>query len=121
MILPSLGLYVILRIAPTGTKLPLSPLPSLPKHRIKFLKMLIIPKKQTALHIARVINHLSLTILARCSPFATLFGVGNPLPYMPNGAELSKKYPKVAELLGRDFFPDPRIKEASKRRVDRTL
>ena len=49
--------------------------------------------------MAKVINNQSLSILARCSPFVSPIGLGNPLAYMPNGAKLHKKHPKMAETL----------------------
>ena len=66
--------------------------------------MLAVPNKQTVIHMVRVINPLSLSILtrcspSRCSPFATPLGVRNPIPFMPHSAELNRKFPQIVELL----------------------
>ena len=61
--------------------------------------MLAVPNKQTVIHMVRVINPLSLSILTRCSPFVTPLGVGNPIPFMPHSAELNRKFPQIVELL----------------------
>ena len=61
--------------------------------------MLAIPTKATALHISKVINNLSLSILARCSPFAITYGLGRPISFSPLGAELKKRELKTAELI----------------------
>ena len=79
--------------------LPHPRIPLLSEERINFLKTLVAPTKGTALHIAKVINNLTLSILMRCSPFASPLGLGNPLKYMTNGPELRKKDPNTADIL----------------------
>ena len=51
------------------------------------------------LHIMKVMNNLTLSILMRCSHFASVIGLGNPLNYMSNDAELRKKDSKMVEVL----------------------
>ena len=61
--------------------------------------MLAVPTKVTALHITRVINSHSLSILARYSPFACPVDLGNPIPFMLNGVEFNKRFLKIVEVL----------------------
>ena len=79
--------------------LPHPRVPLLSEERINFLKTLVAPTKGTALHIAKVINNLTLSILMRCSLFASPLGLGNPLKYMTNGPELRKKDPNMVDIL----------------------
>ena len=91
----------ILRASSSRSEIPPPPIPTLLEHCVNFLKMLAIPTKVMALHIAKVINNQTLMIIARCSPFASPIGLGNPLVYIPNGAELQKKHPKMAETFNK--------------------
>ena len=79
--------------------LPHHRVPLLLEERINFLKTLVASTKGTALHIAKVINNLTLSILMRCSPFVSPLGLGNPLNYMTNGPGLRKKDPNMVDIL----------------------
>ena len=90
-----------LHTTPSGSDVPPPAAPTLPEPRVNFLKMLSVPIKVTTLHIVRVINSHSLSILAHCSPFAFPLGLGNLVPFMSTGAELNKRFPKIADVLGK--------------------
>ena len=61
--------------------------------------MLSLPTKAMAVHISKVINNLTLSILVRCSYFAFPIGLRNPFTYMSNGSELNKRNPKMDDIL----------------------
>ena len=91
--------HSFLRTALPGSKLPPPPVPALSKQRLAYLRTLSVQTKVTALHILKVIINLTLSVLMKCSPFSFPIGLGQPFSYIPNGAELRKKDPKLAETL----------------------
>lgn len=91
-------IHFILRTVLTGSKLIPPPIHSLLKPRVKYLKLLTVSTKVIALHTTKVINHHSFSILARCSPFASLIGLGNPTYFIRNGTKLLKKFLKLFDL-----------------------
>ena len=92
---------LLIHTALSGSDIPPPPAPTIPEPRVNFLKMLLVPTKVTALHITRVINSHSLSILAPCSPFASPVVLGNPIPFMLKYAELDKRFPKLVDVLGK--------------------
>ena len=83
----------------SGFELLPAPIPALLKHCVNLLRMHAVLTKATAFHILKVINNLTLSILVQCLYFASPIGLGNLFTYMPNGAELCKRNPKMNEIL----------------------
>ena len=92
LLLPSKCYYeliVIIFLVPKDSELPHPLTPSLLEPRVNYLKMLVVKDKRTTLHIFKVVNNLTLSILAQKLPFVVPHCVGNLFPYLPNGKELS--------------------------------
>ena len=71
----------------------------LSEERVNFLRNFTVRGKNYGLHIARVINSTSLSILAHCSYYLGLSCVGNPLALIKYFQSLYARFPMVIVVL----------------------
>lgn len=78
--------------------------PSLFEERIKYLRLIAGATKVVALHISRVVNPHTLSILSCCSPFIVSSGLGNPLAYIQGKEEILNEFLGLANMNEGRFY-----------------